>query len=336
MYNDFGVYFGVDVLIIGGGPAGMAAALSASENGAEKVLIIERNESLGGILNQCIHNGFGITLFNEELTGPEYAHRYIEKIKSSKVEYLLDTMVTSINKNKEVTIQNTRGVKIIKSKAIILATGCRERPRGAINIPGSRPAGVYSAGTAQQLINCKGLIPGKKVVILGSGDIGLIMARRFTLEGSKVEAVCEIMKHSSGLTRNIVQCLEDFNIPLYFSCTVTKVYGNERVEGVDISDVDENLIPIANTSRFIECDTLLLSVGLIPENELFGSISDDFNSKTQGPVVNEKLETNIDGIFACGNSLHVHDIVDNASIEAEKAGKNAANYVNKLQITNNK
>ncbi|MDR3551639.1 MAG: FAD-dependent oxidoreductase [Clostridia bacterium] len=318
---------GTDVLVVGGGPAGMAAALSAAQSGAGSVLIVERNERLGGILNQCIHNGFGLTLFGKELTGPEYAGRYADQIGQAEIPCLFNTTVVSMTGNKEVLIRNTDGERQIEAGAVILATGCRERPRGAISIPGSRPAGVYSAGTVQKLINCCGYMPGKRAVILGSGDIGLIMARRLTLEGAHVEAVCEIMPYSSGLKRNIVQCLEDYDIPLYLSHTVTRIFGRERVEGVEISGVDEHLAPVEGTQRFIECDTLLLSVGLIPENELAGYAGIVMDAKTGGPLVNDRLETSVPGIFACGNSLHVHDLADFASLEAVEAGKNAAAYV---------
>lgn len=317
----------VDLLVIGGGPPGMSAALSAKANGVESMIIVERNEALGGILNQCIHNGFGLNLFKEELTGPEFACKFIDKIEETGITYLLNTTVVSLSSDKTAILQNSEGIHTIKAKAVIIATGCRERPRGAINIPGSRPAGIYSAGTAQKLINCCGYMPGKKAVILGSGDIGLIMARRLTLEGAEVKAVCEIMPYSSGLTRNIIQCLNDFNIPLYLSHTVTRIFGRERVNGVEISAVDKNYKPVKGTEKFIECDTLLLSVGLIPENELSECASALMDNTTHGPSVNDKLQTSIEGIFSCGNALHVHDLADYASQEAEDAGRNAAIYV---------
>ena len=317
----------IDIAIIGGGPAGLAAAVGARRAGAENIIILEREAHLGGILNQCIHNGFGLHRFKEELTGPEYAARYEQQVKELGIPYLLNTMVLNITAGKNISAVNSNGVLEIQAKAIILAMGCRERPRGAVNIPGTRPAGVYTAGTAQKFVNLDGYMPGKKVVILGSGDIGLIMARRMTFEGAKVEAVIEIMPYSSGLKRNIVQCLDDFGIPLKLSHTITEIYGNERLEGVKIAQVDENRKPILHSEEYIPCDTLLLSVGLIPENELSEKAGIIISSITNGPVVDESLQTNIDGIFACGNVLHVHDLVDFVSEESNAAGVAAAAYV---------
>ena len=318
----------VDIAIIGGGPAGLAAASAAFDAGVKDILIIERDNELGGILNQCIHNGFGLHTFHEELTGPEYAGRYIEQVKERGIPYLLHTIVVDIAPDKTVTAMNKeQGVFQIRAKAVILAMGCRERPRGALNIPGYRPAGIYSAGTAQRYVNMEGRMPGKSVVILGSGDIGLIMARRMTLEGAEVKVVAELMPYSGGLKRNIVQCLNDFNIPLKLSHTVIDIKGKKRVEGVTLAQVDEHLKPIPGTEEYIECDTLLLSCGLIPENELSSQVGVELNPVTSGPVVDESLETNIDGIFACGNVLHVHDLVDFVSGEAKTAGENAAAYV---------
>ena len=317
-----------DIVIIGGGPAGLAAALAAKAEGAESILILERDKELGGILNQCIHNGFGLHTFQEELTGPEYAARFIQRVEEQKIEYRLNTMVMDISPEKVVTAMSREdGMYQIQAKSVILAMGCRERPRGALNIPGYRPAGIYSAGTAQRLVNREGFMPGKKVVILGSGDIGLIMARRMTLEGAEVKVVAELMPYSGGLKRNIVQCLDDFGIPLKLSHTVVDIKGKERVEGITLAQVDENRRPIPGTEEFYDCDTLLLSVGLIPENELSGQAGVELSSVTSGPVVNESLETNVEGIFACGNVLHVHDLVDFVSEEAANAGKNAADYV---------
>ena len=317
-----------DVIIIGGGPAGLAAAVSAKESGVEKVLILERDNKLGGILNQCIHNGFGLHTFDEELTGPEYAQRFIDKVKELDIEYRLNTMVMEISDKKVVTALNRdQGLFSLKAGAIILAMGCRERSRGALNIPGYRPAGIFSAGTAQRLVNIEGYMPGKRVVILGSGDIGLIMARRMTLEGAKVLAVAELMPYSGGLKRNIVQCLDDFGIPLKLSHTVIDIEGKDRVTGVTIAEVDENRRPIPGTEEHFDCDTLLLSCGLIPENELSSSMGVELHNVTNGPVVNESLETNIPGVFACGNVLHVHDLVDFVSEEAAMAGKNALRYL---------
>lgn len=317
-----------DLVIIGGGPAGMSAAVAAYESGIRDIVILERDSALGGILQQCIHNGFGLHKFGEELTGPEYAWRYEQRVRELGIPVKLNTMVLDIGADKTVTATNEEnGVFTLKAKAIILAMGCRERSKGALNIPGTRPAGIYSAGTAQKLVNIKGLMVGKKVVILGSGDIGLIMARRMTLEGAKVEAVCELMPYSGGLARNIEQCLNDFNIPLKLSHTIVKIHGKNRVCGVTVAEVDENRKPIKETEEYIECDTILLSVGLIPENELSKSAGIELSRITSGAVVNQDRQTNREGIFACGNVLHVHDLVDFVSDEAEIAGKSAAEYI---------
>ena len=317
-----------DIVIIGGGPAGLAAALEAKRNGAESIVILERDRELGGILNQCIHNGFGLHTFKEELTGPEYASRFIRQVKEEKIEYMLNTMVMDISPEKVVTAMNREeGLFEIQAKAIVLAMGCRERSRGALNIPGYRPAGVFSAGTAQRLVNMEGYLPGREVVILGSGDIGLIMARRMTLEGAKVKVVAELLPYSGGLKRNIVQCLDDYGIPLKLSHTVIDIQGKERVTGITLAQVDENRRPIPGTEEFYSCDTLLLSCGLIPENELSRGMGVAMSPVTSGPVVNESLETSIPGVFACGNVLHVHDLVDFVSQEAASAGRHAAEYV---------
>lgn len=317
-----------DIVIIGGGPAGLAAAVAARENGVESILILERDKELGGILNQCIHNGFGLHTFKEELTGPEYAARFIRQVLEHGIEYKLNSMVVDIAPDRTVTfISREDGLTEIKAGAIILAMGCRERSRGALNIPGYRPAGIFSAGTAQRLVNMEGYMPGREVVILGSGDIGLIMARRMTLEGAKVKVVAELMPYSGGLKRNIVQCLDDFGIPLKLSHTVIDIDGKERVKGVTLAEVGKNGKPIAGTEEYIPCDTLLLSVGLIPENELSRGIGVELSPVTSGPVVNEILETSIEGVFACGNVLHVHDLVDYVSEEAAMAGRNAARFV---------
>ena len=315
-----------DVVIIGGGPAGLSAALGAKKKGCSNILIIERSEKLGGILNQCIHNGFGLHTFKEELTGPEYAYRYIKMVEKEEIPFLLNTTVLSISPHSVTYINEEEGVRTIETKAIVLAMGCRERPRGALNIPGDRPSGIFSAGTAQYLTNIEGKMPGKRVVILGSGDIGLIMARRMTLEGAKVLAVVELMPYSSGLKRNIVQCLDDFSIPLLLSHTVTKIEGRKRVERITVSAVDEKRKPIPGTEITYDADTLLLSVGLLPENELSRKAGITLSPVTGGPIVDNSFQTDSDGIFACGNVLHVHDLVDYVSNEAEKAGENAALY----------
>ena len=317
-----------DLVIVGGGPAGLAAAVSARDNGIESILIIERDNELGGILNQCIHNGFGLHTFKEELTGPEYAGRFIDQVKERGIEYKLNTMVMDISSDRVVTAMNREdGMFQVEAKAVILAMGCRERSRGALNIPGYRPAGIFSAGTAQRLVNIEGYMPGKRVVILGSGDIGLIMARRMTLEGAKVLAVAELMPYSGGLKRNIVQCLNDFDIPLYLSHTVVDIEGKQRVEGITIAEVGPDRKPIPGTEIHYDCDTLLLSCGLLPENELSRTAGVDLSPITSGPIVNDALETSVPGIFACGNVLHVHDLVDFVSQEAANAGRNAARFI---------
>ena len=324
-----------NVVVVGGGPAGLGAAVEAKRNGAKDVLIIERDRELGGILNQCIHNGFGLHEFKEELTGPEYAHKFIEMVKEEKIDYMLDTMVLNISEDKTIEALGEEGIINIQADAIVLAMRCRERTRGAIDIPGYRPAGVYNAGAAQRLSNMEGYMVGKEIVIYGSGDIGLIMARRMTLEGAKVKAVVEINPHSSGLTRNIVQCLDDFNIPLMLSTGITHIDGKERVKGVTLCKLDEKRNPIKGTEEYISCDTVLLSVGLIPENELSVEAGVNLDTKTSGPIVNNSMATNVDGVFACGNVVHVHDLVDFVTKESKIAGKNAALYsLNKLNKGN--
>ena len=315
------------LVVIGGGPAGLAAASAAKKAGLDDIVILERDERLGGILNQCIHNGFGLHTFHEELTGPEYAQRFIDEVKDLGIDCLLNTMVLDLDADKKVTFVNENGLQTIQADSIVLAMGCRERPRGALNIPGYRPAGIYSAGTAQKLVNIDGLMPGRNVVILGSGDIGLIMARRMSLEGAKVHVVAELMPYSGGLKRNIVQCLDDFGIPLKLSHTIVDIKGKERVERVVLTQVDENRRPVAGTEVEYPCDTLLLSCGLIPENELSKKAHIKMNTVTNGPLVNESLETSVPGVFACGNVLHVHDLVDFVSQEAAVAGRRAAQYV---------
>ena len=322
-----------DVVVVGGGPGGLAAAISAKEHGIEKILIVDREKELGGILQQCIHNGFGLHIFKEELTGPEYAERFIERIQELNIEYKLDTMVLDISEDKQIkALSPLDGYITINAKAVVLAMGCRERTRGAIMVPGTRPAGIFTAGMAQRLINIEGYMVGKKAIILGSGDIGLIMARRLTLEGAKVEAVVELMPYSGGLKRNIAQCLDDFDIPLLLNHTVTNVIGTDRLKAVEIAEVDLQRNIIASTTRIVECDTMLLSVGLIPENELSTRCGIELDIVTGGAVVDDTMQTSVEGIFACGNVVHVHDLVDFVTEESIRAGKAAASYVKSVNI----
>ena len=318
----------VQLAIIGGGPAGLAAAAAAYDAGLRDILILERSGELGGILNQCIHAGFGLHTFHQELTGPEYAQRYIDAVHERGIPAWTDCMVLDITPDRVLTVTGRAvGLQQIRAQAVVLAMGCRERPRGALNIAGTRPAGIWSAGTAQRMVNMEGYLPGRQVVILGSGDIGLIMARRMTLEGAEVKAVAEVMPYSGGLKRNIVQCLDDFDIPLYLSTTVVEIHGQEHLTGVTLAQVDGKRLPIPGTERYIPCDTLLLSVGLLPENELTRQVGAALDAVTGGPVVDETLATSLPGVFACGNVLHVHDLVDFVSQEAARAGENAARYL---------
>ncbi|MDD1673924.1 MAG: NAD(P)/FAD-dependent oxidoreductase [Methanomicrobiales archaeon] len=316
----------IDVLVIGSGPAGMAAAIQAKTSGSDRVLLVERAEELGGLLSQCIHNGFGLIYFNEDMTGPEYGQRFVEKVMDSKIEVLLETMVLRLTPDRKVTLCNRDGVETLNPKSVVLAMGCRERTRESIVIPGYRPAGIFTAGTAQRWVNIEGYLPGKEIVILGSGDVGMIMARRLTLEGARVKAVVEILPYIGGLIRNEVQCLYDFNIPVLVEHTVVNIHGTQRVSGVTVARVDQNRNPISGTEKSIDCDTLLLSVGLIPENELSFMAGVNLDPITGGPILNERMETNLPGIFAAGNCVHVNDLVDNVTLEGEKAGQSAAEH----------
>lgn len=321
------------MVVVGGGPAGMAAAVEAHKCGVRDIVILERESRLGGILHQCIHTGFGLHIFGEELTGPEYAWRYMDMVNGLGINYMTETSVLHISEDKTVEAVSSSGGYIkLEARTVVLSMGCRERTRGALNIPGTRPAGIFTAGTAQKYVNMYGLLPGRKIVILGSGDIGLIMARRLTLEGAEVSMVCEILPKPGGLVRNVVQCLQDFDIPLLLSHTIIKIHGRERLEGVTIAEVDENRKPVLHTARFVECDTLLMSVGLIPENELSREAGISMDAATSGPVFDERMETSIPGIFACGNVVHVHDLVDNVTKEAMLAGRCAAEYINQSTI----
>jgi NADPH-dependent 2,4-dienoyl-CoA reductase/sulfur reductase-like enzyme len=316
----------IDVLVIGSGPAGMAAAIQAKESGSDHVFLVERAEELGGLLSQCIHNGFGLIYFNEDMTGPEYGQRFVEKVMDSKIEVFLETMVLRLTPDRKVTLCNRNGVETLNPKSVVLAMGCRERTRESIVIPGYRPAGIFTAGTAQRWVNIEGYLPGKEIVILGSGDVGMIMARRLTLEGARVKAVVEILPYIGGLIRNEVQCLYDFNIPVLVEHTVVNIHGTQRVSGVTVARLDQDKNPIPGAEKFIECDTLLLSVGLIPENELSFMAGVNLDPITGGPILNERMETNFPGIFAAGNCVHVNDLVDNVTLEGEKAGQSAAEH----------